>query len=269
MPSSISDQQTFGQPADPNTNRIPGKIYKVHRTGLATYDVRYQGVLREGASLTFKQGDTPISGEYPDVVLMEISIIGDNTVCGGVIIDLHYEGKADARYTKDAATDDLSLEFVSSQEDIFAHPDFKKFGGTPAAPLHGAKFDPQTGRFQFFDIVDPDHPDDSYNPYAGTSSYLLPTPVLHLNKIETSWPDTMEFKSVGKVDDPGNYTSNAPTLPASQGGGEREWLYASIIIQNIANTYFPTKRQFQGSGPRPINKGIYYDPPLFDWHGGS
>jgi len=263
MPSTPGDQHGFG--ANQSPQRVPGKRYVAHRNGLATYDVRYEGVLAEGETIGFTQGDPPIDGEYPDLVLLDITVTGGENICGYVIIDLHYEGKVETAIANTDVNDDIILEYVANQEDIYAHPDFKKFAGIPGAVKHGAVFDPNNlGKFSFFNIVDPDLPSDSVNLYAGIQSYLLPTPVIHLSRIEDAWPNSEEFISLGKiVDDLSAFTNNAPVLPAGSDGQPRNWLYESLWIRNIANTYFETRRGFKGSGPRPINKGIYGNPPDF------
>lgn len=257
MPDTSGDQKIYG-----NTSLfiLPGKKYSVKQNGLATYDVSYWMQLTEGQEIPFTQGDSPYNNEFPDVVLLYFDIVTDGSICGGIRIDLHYEGKADQRYTKQTVSDDVTIQYDQNQDDILAHPDFIKFAGTPTDRKHNAQFDGQ-GKFSFFPSVLDDG--TTPNPYAGITTYIAPVPSGSLSRIETSWPSDEELTKIGKIFDPTSLTTNFPTLPSGTAGVPRNWLYASYRGRNIANTYYDTERHFLGSGPRPINKGIYLLPPDF------
>ncbi len=66
------------------------------------------------------------------------------------------------------------LEFVGSAGEVAleTHPNFASvIGGTPAAPLHNAKFDAETGAFLGF-------PADAPDQLGGVSTYFLPSVIV-------------------------------------------------------------------------------------------
>lgn len=222
-----------------------GGVYKVEQNSFATYDVSYSGVLL--GPIPFLQGD--VSPEYPNVVLLAMTVTETGTQCGHVKIDLHYEGKANAFVAPDAVQD-ISVDFTTSQEPIESHPDFvTDIGGRPGFPKHGAFFDATTGEFLGFSVEDPDEPDQLPSRFAGIRSYLMPQETFTSNTVELDYPSDTEIANIGQVFDPG---IPLPVLP-----GNRSWLNTGVRVQNIANVYFKTQKTGMLSGPRNWVPEIY------------
>ena len=220
-----------------------GAVYKVEQDSFATYDKSYSGVL-EGA-LTFLQGDT--AEEYPNVVLLSLSITETGVACGHLKIDLHYEGK-DVVFTNPVTAQNISVDFTTSQEPIESHIDFTSdIGGTPDAPLHGAYYDATTGEFLGFPVVDPDEPDASPSRFAGLRSYLMPQETFTANTVEYGYPS---IANVGETFVP---PYDLPEIS----GGSRGWLNTGIRVQNIANVYFRVQSTGMLSGPRGWIPEVY------------
>jgi hypothetical protein len=215
----------------------PGAIYKVELSGFATYDKSYTGIVT--GPIPFVQGD--VADEWPNLVLMTLTLTETGTACDHTRIDLHYEGK-DVNFTTPETSLDISVDFTTSQEPIETHPQFvAQIGGSPSHPLHGAFFDSTTGEFLGFPVIDPDEPDVTPSRFAGLRSYLMPQQTFVSNSVEFSYPDSTEIDNVGKVFDP---AIPLPTLPG-------------IRVQNIANTYY--RQQITGmlSGPRKWILEVY------------
>jgi hypothetical protein len=225
--------------------KIPGAVYKVDQSGFATYDKSYSGIL--GGVIPFLQGD--IADEWPNVVLLSIVVLETGDQCGHVKIDLHYEGK-DLSFAGPSTSQNISIDFTTSQEPIESNPDFvTSIGGTPTAPKHGAFFDATTGEFLGFPVVDPDEPLQLPSRFAGLRSYLMPQETYTANSVEYDYPSDTEIESIGRVIDPG---LPLPTLP-----GDRSWLNTGIRVQNIANVYYRTQRTGMLSGPRNWIPEVY------------
>lgn len=226
-------------------NKLPGGKYNVEQSGFATYDVSFSGVLI--GPIPFIQGD--IAPEYPNVVLMSLSIIETGTQCNHIQVDLHYEGK-DIESTITGISADISIDFTTSQEPIESHPDFvTDIGGTPLAPKHGAYFDATTGEFLGFPVVDPDEPAQLPSRFAGLRSYLMPQEVATSNSIEYDYPTPEQIESIGRVVEPDVFL---PALP-----GNRSWVNNGIRVQNIGNVYFRTQKVLMLSGPRNWIPEVY------------
>lgn len=222
----------------------PGAVFKVEQSSFATYDKTYSGVLTGG--IGFMQGD--VAEEYPETVLLSMTITETGTACDHVRIALHYEGKA-SEFVNPETVQDISVDFTTSQEPIESHPDFTTaIGGTPSSPLHGAIFDPSTGEFTGFPVIDPDEPTALPSRFAGLKSYLMPQETFTSNTVEFSYPTDLD--NVGQVFNP---DIPLPTLP----GGTRSWLNTGIRVQNIANVYFRTQRTGMLSGPRNWLPEVY------------
>lgn len=224
--------------------KIPGAKYVVDQMGFATYDKSYSGVLV--GAFPFAQGDFAV--EYANVVLLSYNVIETGTACNHVQIDLHYEGKEPD--TSFIVSQNVNVDFTTSQEPVESHPDFvTAIGGVPTAPLHGAFFDKTTGEFVGFPVVDPDEPLALPSRFAGIRSYLMPQETATSNSVDYSYPDAAEIGTVGRVVVPG---VSLPVLP-----GTRNWLYAGLRVQNIANFVFKTQRTYMLSGPRKWVPEIY------------
>lgn len=215
-----------------------GAVYDVDQTGFATYNKAYSGVLTTG--IPFLQGD--ISEEWPNTVLLSFKITETGTQCNHVKIELHYEGK-DSEFVGPLTSQDISIDFTTSQEPIESHPDFVTLmGGTPTVPKHGAIYDSTTGEFLGFPVLDPDEPLQLPSRFAGLRSYLMPQETFTSNSVEYDYPSFAEIDNVGQVFDPG---LPLPTLP-----GNRSWLNTGLRVQNIANVYYRTQKTGMLSGPR-------------------
>lgn len=225
----------------------PGAVYKVDQSSFATYDKSYSGVLV--GAIQFFQGD--IAGEYPQTVLLSMTVTETGNACNHVKIDLHYEGK-DIVFADEETSKNISVDFTTSQEPIESHIDFcTKIGGTPTTPLHGAYFDRTTGEFLGFPVIDPDEPDVTPSRFAGVRSYLMPQETYTVDTVEFQYPDSGEIENVGRVFTP---DVPLPTLP-----GERTWVNTGIRVQNIANVYFRQQVTGMLSGPRKWVPEIYGD----------
>lgn len=225
--------------------KLPGAVYKVELSGFATYDKSYSGIVT--GAIPFVQGD--VADEWPNLVLMTLSLTETGEQCDHTRIDLHYEGK-DVNFTQPLTSLDLSVDFTTSQEPIESHPDFvTHIGGTPTEPLHGAYFDATTGEFLGFPVVDPDNPTQLPSLFAGLRSYLMPQETFVSNSVEFAYPDPAEIDNIGKVFDP---ALPLPALP-----GERNWLNTGIRVQNIANVYYRTQKTGMLSGPRKWLQPVY------------
>ncbi len=223
----------------------PGAKYSVDLVGFATYDVVYSGILTGG--VPFMQGDA--AAEHPTTVLLSMSVTETGIACNHVKIELHYEGK-DVEFTRAEISQDVSVDFTTSQEPVESHPDFtKKIGGTPTDPLHGAYYDRTTGEFLGFPVVDPDEEGVTPSRFAGVRSYLMPQETFSSNSIEFDYPTPQEIDKIGKVFSP---VVKLPVLP-----GERTWINTGIRVQNVANVYFRTQKTGMLSGPRKWIPEIY------------
>jgi len=223
----------------------PGAVYKVEQSSFATYDKSYSGVLV--GAIPFLQGD--IATEYPDTVLLSMTLTETGTDCNHVKIDLHYEGKATAFVGADTKMD-IAVDFTTSQEPVESHPDFvTEIGGTPNTPLHGAVFDVRTGEFLGFPVVDPDEPDQLPSRFAGIRSYYMPQETFNSTTVEYDYPSPEEIATIGQVFVP---DANLPVLP-----GTRSWLNTGIRVQNIGNVYYRTQKTGMLSGPRNWIPEIY------------
>jgi len=226
--------------------KIPGAIYKVEQSSFATYDKSYSGVVSGGA-IVFIQGET--ASEYPNVVLLSMTVTETDVACDHVKIDLHYEGKDTAFASSDTVLD-ISVDFTTSQEPIESHPNFvTQIGGTPTDPLHGAFFDATTGEFLGFPVVDPDETEQLPSRFAGLRSYLMPQETFTSTTVEFEYPNPETIASVGQVFDPG---IPLPALP-----GTRSWVNTGIRVQNIANVYYRTQKTGMLSGPRNWIPEVY------------
>lgn len=229
--------------------KMPGDKYKVAQNGFATYDVSYKGIVV--GTIPFLQGD--VSEDYPNTVLMELEIIGSGDQCNDLIVNLHYEGK-DETSTVTGVSDNIQVDFTTSQDPIESNPDFcSSIGGTPSAPLHGAYFDATTGQFLGFPVEDPDEPGVLPSRFAGIRSYLVPQETAVSDSIQFDYPSAEEIATVGRVVTPSIFL---PTLP-----GNRNWLNTGIRIRNIGNVYFQRQDTFQSSGPRGWVPEIYGTAP--------
>lgn len=225
----------------------PGGVYKVDLVGFATYDVSYSGVTTD--NIPFVQGDS--SDDWPNLVLMSLSITETGVACEHIKIDLHYEGK-DTVFTTPTTSLDLSVDFTTSQEPIESHIDFvTDIGGTPDNPKHGAFYDLNTGEFLGFPVIDPDEPENKPSRFAGLRSYLMPQETFVSNSVEFSYPSSAQIDQIGRVFDP---ELPLPALP-----GSRNWLNTGIRIQNIANAYYRQQVTGMLSGPRVWIKEVYGD----------
>lgn len=223
----------------------PGAIYKVDLTGFATYDKSYSGLVT--GAIPFVQGDS--ADEWPNLVLMTLTLTETGTACDHTRIDLHYEGK-DINFTTPETSQDISVDFSTSQEPIESHKDFvSEIGGSPNDPKNGAFFDATTGEFLGFPVINPDDPGTTPSRFAGLRSYLMPQETFTSNTVEFSYPDSRQIDSIGKVFTP---TVSLPALP-----GERNWLNTGIRVQNIANVYFRTQLTGMLSGPRKWIPEVY------------
>lgn len=230
--------------------KLPGARYTFERNGLATYDVKYK--VASGSSAILQQGQE--AEDYSNVVLVSGSIIHTGDDCDTVELELHYEGK-DTSHTDPLFTSDLTLDIASSQEPIDSHPNFLNFAGTPDSPLNGAKYDPNDGRFLFFQAEDP-ATSGKLNTYAGVRSYNEPIQVVSQSRIDTEWPDEDEFSLLGKIIESDYLDSQIPSL-----SGDRNWIYTGIRIRSIGNVYFEVTRTAALSGRRKWIDAIY-DPVL-------
>ncbi len=229
----------------PGLTPIPGAVYSVAQDGFATYDISYSGVPTE--PIPFFQGD--VSSEYPNVVLLTVKETRTGDQCDHLRYDLHYEGK-DIYFAGPFTSQNISVDFTTSQEPIESHPDFVTLiGGTPTTPLHGAFYDSTTGEFLGFPVVDPDEPLALPSRFAGLRSYLMPQETFTSSSVEFDYPSDTEVENVGQVFDPG---IPLPTLP-----GDRSWLNTGIRVQNIANVYYRTQRTGMLSGPRNWIPEVY------------
>lgn len=231
--------------------QIPGAVYKVEQSGFATYDVSFSGVVV--GAIPFVQGDQ--ADDYPNVVLMSISLRTTGTQCDHTQVDLHYEGK-DNWFTTPETSLDLSIDFTTSQEPIESHIDFvTKIGGQPSNRLHGANFDSQTLEFIGFPVVDPDEPDALPSRFAGVRSYLMPQETYTYNAVDTDYPSADDISSIGKIFNP--EAIDGTPLPLPELPGTRNWLSTGIRVQNIANVYFKIQGTGMLSGPRAWIPEIY------------
>lgn len=225
--------------------KIPGAVYAVAQDGFATYDASYSGILV--GAIPFLQGN--VSPEYPNTVLLSIKITETGDHCSHCRIDTHYEGKDEA-FASSRASQNVSVDFTTSQEPIESHPDFvSRIGGSPAAPLHGAFFDATTGEFLGFPVIDPDEPETLPSRFAGVRSYLMPQETFVSNSVEYNYPHAAEIDEIGQVFEP---DVSLPVLP-----GDRNWLNTGIRVQNIANVYYRTQVTGMLSGPRQWITEIY------------
>lgn len=223
----------------------PGAVYKIEQDSFAVYDKTYSGVLI--GDIPFLQGDT--AEEYPNVVLLSMTITETGVQCGHIKLELHYEGKA-YMFVGSGEVQNISVDFTTSQEPIESHPDFvTDIGGKPTARLHGANFDATTGEFMGFPIVDPDEPNQLPSRFAGVRTYLMPQETFTSNTVETDYPDVAFIATIGRVFDPG---INLPVLP-----GDRSFLNTGVRVQNIANVYYRTQQTGMLSGPRNWLKEAY------------
>lgn len=238
----------FGQPG---LTKTPGAVYKVEQNSFATYDKSYEGVI--GSPFIFMQGES--AEEYPNVVLLSMTVTETGTACDHLKIELHFEGK-DNQFANNQNVLDISVDFTTSQEPIESNPDFVTLiGGTPdtsngnPGPKHGAFFDAQTGEFLGFPVVDPDEPETLPSRFAGLRSYLMPQETYTSSTVEYDYPGPGDISNIGRVFDPG---ISLPALP-----GNRNWLSTGIRVQNIANVYFRTQRTGMLSGPRKWVHEVY------------
>lgn len=216
----------------------PGAVYRVDQSSFATYDQTYSGVLT--GAIPFVQGEVP--EEHPYVVLLSITVTETGDQCEHVRIQLHYEGK-DLDFSDESLSQNISVDFTTSQEPIESHPDFvSTMGGAPGETKHGAFFDSTTGEFLGFAVVDPDEPTQLPSRFAGVRSYLMPQETYTSSTVDFDYPTPEEIETIGRVVDPG---LPLPVLP-----GTRNWLNTGIRVQNIANVYYRTQRTGMLSGPR-------------------
>jgi hypothetical protein len=169
---------------------------------------------------------------------MKIRFTGKS--CNHARVELHYEGKDDY-ISNEITSQNVSLDFTTSQEPIESHPDFTStLGGTPAAPLNGAIFDATTGEFLGF---------DSLSQFAGVRSYLMPQEFYTFSKVETDYPSPSDIEDIGHIVNP---TIPLPTIPTG-----KNWLSTGIRVQNIANVYYRAQYLGMLSGARAWNNLIY------------
>ncbi len=230
---------------DTGLTKLPGAVYHVAQDGFATYDVSYQGILV--GAVPFIQGQ--IASEYPNVVLLTIKVTETDEQCNACRVDCHFEGK-DTAFASPQTSQNISVDFTTSQEPIESHPDFvSDIGGKPGEPLHGAFFDATTGEFLGFPVVDPDEPETLPSRFAGLRSYLMPQETFTSNSVEYDYPSSAEVETIGQVFKPG---VPLPVLP-----GTRNWLNTGIRVQNIANTYYRTQKTGMLSGVRKWLPEVY------------
>lgn len=214
----------------------PGASYKVAQDGFATYDVAYEGLLTLG--FPWAQGDA--NPDFPNTVLLSMSINFTGNQCDHVRIELHYEGK-DTYITNPITSQNIALDVTTSQVPIEAHPLFTStLGGTPASPLNGAIFDATTGQFIAF---------DSTSQFAGIQSFIAPQEMYTFSDVELDYPSPVDMANIGHIITP---TIPLPVIPTG-----RNWLSTGIRVQNIANVYYRTQYTGMLSGPRAWNTTIY------------
>lgn len=127
---------------------------------------------------------------------------------------------------------------TSGQDNIETHPDFMDFAGTPAAPLNGARFEPNSLRFQGF-LNDPE------NRKYGVTTYLVPNIQIYISYWTQREPEIKARNTIvgnipGVVDIP----------------GVKNYLLIGMPYRQIGNLYQITE-QYLGSGPRGWDPDIY------------
>lgn len=126
----------------------------------------------------------------------------------------------------------------SGQEPIETHPDFQTFAGTPAAPLNGAYFDPETD--EFIGFTDPD------NRLVGTRAYIVPSVMINLSYYTHYVP---YLSNVGRI---------SPFTPPDliRPPNVKNFLLIGMPYRRIGNV-FQVSQQLLGSGPDGWNTRVY------------
>jgi len=237
---------------DSGLKQQPGARYACNTNGLATYDLTYK-ITAAFESISLMQGDAPLNGKYPNLVLLNFTVTESGDSCDDLLLTLHYEGR-DTDHTQRFVYEECIVDVQTSHEPIESHPDFvTDIGGSLGTPIHGAVFEtsgPTVGKFLFFPIIDPDDPMTLPSKFAGVTSYLMPHLVITQNDMEDAWPDNDEIALVGKIVE--LPFVDPPTLPAP-----RNWLYSGLRIRNIANVAFEVQRVYMESGPRGWIDSVY------------
>jgi hypothetical protein len=131
----------------------------------------------------------------------------------------------------------IRIEFPggSGQDPIETHPNFLQFAGTPQAPLNGAIFDDEDGRFLGF----------GEGEFAGVTSYIIPNVIVNVSYYTYRLPNV---DGVGKI--------AREVLPFTRPKGVRNWLLIGMPYRQIGSFFYVTQ-QLLGSGPGGWNNRIY------------
>lgn len=223
--------------------RQPNGLLTVNKESIAKAYESYVGpYILCGTSIQFLI-DTP-HPDFPSLLVYDKKLKRrrGTTIAGDRVgqIDVEYRGvDPSVSYLDSLPPPVYSMERSTSEDPIDSHKKFiTDIGGTAAAPINGAKFDPVTGIFTGF---------DSTSPFRGQESYLIAGKVWTKTYLSYSSPSSGEESQVGFIDSP----DGGPATPSG-----RDWLYLGLSSSKEGGIY-RLQKSWLLSGPKGWNNIVY------------